>query len=71
MNDETDFMLPSLEEQLQREQRVCLACGYEVTNPLVERCPRCFFQLPVIEVHCEGCFHHFSCPAARSNQHHK
>ena len=65
---------PTLEEQLKLEERVCPDCSYHVTNPLYERCPRCYAVLPKLELYCQGCLHHSHCPAvaaAEAGDHHE
>ena len=51
-----------LEEKRQTEMRSCPQCCFEVTNPFVQRCPRCFSLLSKLEIDCAGCFHSRTCP---------
>lgn len=56
---------PSLIAKLQSESRRCPECDFEVRHPFVERCPRCFHALPLLQLGCPGCVHKLSCPVAR------
>jgi hypothetical protein len=55
----------SLEEKLNSEVRVCPQCRYELRDPFLQRCPRCFSSVPVVDPGCRGCFHRKSCPVAK------
>lgn len=54
----------SNEEQLYSERRICPECLYAISNPFIERCPRCLTAVPRAEVNCRVCIHHTVCPAA-------
>ena len=58
----------TLIERLKTEARTCPECRLEVRHPLVERCPRCFSQLPRVELGCEGCYHRALCPIAEEKR---
>jgi predicted amidophosphoribosyltransferase len=52
------------EEQLQRERRQCSRCGYDILNPLTDRCPRCFNHVERTVLHCGSCTWQGSCEFA-------
>ena len=43
------------EEKLRAEQRTCPQCGYDIENPMTDRCPRCFHDIPRQETNCGSC----------------
>jgi hypothetical protein len=52
----------SLEEKLRMEVRHCPTCSYEVSNPMTDRCPRCFSLIPLSEhTNCGDCSHQGNC----------
>ncbi len=53
------------EEQLRREQRHCPTCGYEILNPLTDRCPRCFSSVERTETNCGSCTWQGNCEVAQ------
>lgn len=59
----------SLEEKRRSEERSCPKCAMAVENPFIERCPRCWTALPKVNLDCQGCFHHSSCPVAKLTPH--
>lgn len=52
----------TLTDQRQSEMRSCAQCGYSVTNPFYDRCPRCNTRLPKLDLYCGGCLHRSVCP---------
>ncbi len=52
----------ALREKLATEIRRCPQCHLEVTNPFVERCPRCTTVVPRQALECTGCFYRSICP---------
>ena len=52
----------ALREKLATEIRRCPQCNLEVTNPFIERCPRCFASIPRLSLDCTGCFYRTICP---------
>lgn len=68
--DPVSFSLPvlnngaevSLEQKLQLEVRRCPTCSYIVTNPMNDRCPRCFSTVALSEhTNCGECSHQGNC----------
>ncbi|HAL57475.1 MAG TPA: hypothetical protein DCP63_13645 [Bacteroidetes bacterium] len=59
----------SFEETRRAELRGCPQCAFRVTNPFVQRCPRCNALLPMREVYCNGCLHSATCPVTQDQQH--
>lgn len=54
-----------LQRKLSMEIRHCPTCRYEVTNPMNERCPRCFAVVPLSEhTNCGECSHQGNCAHA-------
>jgi hypothetical protein len=52
----------TLELKLAAERRPCPVCGYEVGNPLSDRCPRCFGLVPrSAQTDCGSCTHQGNC----------
>jgi len=52
----------SLEQKLQLEVRRCPTCGYTISNPMNDRCPRCFSTVPLSEhTNCGECSHQGNC----------
>lgn len=52
----------ALTEKLRSEQRTCPTCGYHITNPMTDRCPRCFGAVPLSEhTNCGSCSHQGNC----------
>lgn len=65
----------TFEDRRRAETRTCPQCTLAVENPFAERCPRCYAQLPRLNVHCQGCFYQQLCPVnngelPESHQHH-
>ena len=54
----------TLEAQLRTEVRACPRCKFEISNPFIERCPRCLTAVPVNDPGCSKCVHNSSCPVA-------
>ncbi|MBL7988104.1 MAG: hypothetical protein JNJ94_08580 [Chlorobi bacterium] len=55
----------TLDEQLELETRNCPTCGYVITNPMNDRCPRCFGLVPLSEhTNCGECSHQGNCTYA-------
>lgn len=51
-----------LEAKLRSEIRYCATCAYEIRNPMTDRCPRCFAQVPLSEhTNCGECSHQGNC----------
>lgn len=51
-----------LAAKLASEVRSCATCGYTVTNPMTDRCPRCFSAIALSEhTNCGDCSHQGSC----------
>jgi len=61
-------MKQTLQEQLKSEVRTCPQCHYQVDNPFIGKCPRCFSSLPQIKIDCEGCIHRFLCPIQKNRK---
>ncbi|HUN65027.1 MAG TPA: hypothetical protein VMW43_02930 [Bacteroidota bacterium] len=57
-----------LKEKLLSELRRCPECRMEITDPFVERCPRCYAKVPRGSVDCSGCFHKSICPIKPPNR---
>jgi hypothetical protein len=60
------FELPVVQEdlamKLAAELRTCVTCGYSVTNPMTDRCPRCFAAIALSEhTNCGDCSHQGAC----------
>jgi len=58
--------LPVLNNDLQRklemEIRTCATCSYTITNPMNDRCPRCFAVVPLSEhTNCGECTQQGNC----------
>jgi hypothetical protein len=52
----------TLQQKLRLEMRVCGTCGYEISNPMTDRCPRCFNTVPLSEhTNCGDCTHQGNC----------
>jgi hypothetical protein len=52
----------SLEAKLRSEVRHCPTCGYQIINPMTDRCPRCFGSVPLSEhTNCGECAHQGNC----------
>jgi hypothetical protein len=51
----------TLDQKLESELRNCSKCGYEIQNPLTDRCPRCFEYVERIETNCGSCTHQGNC----------
>lgn len=43
------------DEQLRSERRNCPRCGYDILNPLTDRCPRCFSHVERTAANCGSC----------------
>ena len=54
----------TFEEKREREVRTCPQCHLRVSNPFIERCPRCFNQLARLNLDCTGCFFQKGCSVA-------
>lgn len=53
---------PELEQKLTMEVRTCPTCSYTITNPMNDRCPRCFTVVPLSEhTNCGECSHQGNC----------
>lgn len=51
-----------LERKLAMEVRLCPTCNYTITNPMSDRCPRCFTTVPLSEhTNCGECSHQGNC----------
>jgi len=51
-----------LAEKLRSEQRTCPTCGYAISNPMTDRCPRCFGTVHLSEhTNCGSCSHQGNC----------
>lgn len=51
-----------LERKLASEVRSCPTCSYVISNPMTDRCPRCFGAVPLSEhTNCGDCSHQGSC----------
>ncbi|MBS1911705.1 MAG: hypothetical protein JST22_06950 [Bacteroidetes bacterium] len=56
---------PALARKLASEVRTCPTCSYEITNPMNDRCPRCFTTVPLSEhTNCGECSHQGNCTYA-------
>jgi len=54
-----------LQQKLNMEARNCPTCGYNITNPMNDRCPRCFTMVPPSEhTNCGECSHQGNCTYA-------
>jgi len=54
-----------LQRKLDMEIRICPTCSYRVTNPMNDRCPRCFTTVPLSEhTNCGECSHQGNCTYA-------
>ena len=53
------------EQQLLAERRACPQCGYEILNPLTDRCPRCFSRVARVETDCGSCTWQGNCDFAK------
>lgn len=63
LNTERD----ALERKLAMEIRLCPTCNYSITNPMSDRCPRCFTTVPLSEhTNCGECSHQGNCTYAGS-----
>jgi hypothetical protein len=57
---------PELQQKLDLEVRPCPTCGYTITNPMNDRCPRCFTVVPLSEhTNCGECSHQGNCTYAQ------
>lgn len=54
----------TLAAKLQTESRTCPQCGYSISNPMTDRCPRCFSKVERIETNCGSCTHQGNCEFA-------
>jgi uncharacterized paraquat-inducible protein A len=59
-------LLPVIQEdlasKLASEVRSCPTCSYTVSNPMTDRCPRCFSSVPLSEhTNCGECSHQGAC----------
>ncbi len=53
---------PSLERKLAMETRTCPQCSFAISNPMTDRCPRCFGLVPLSEhTNCGECSHQGNC----------
>jgi hypothetical protein len=53
---------PELQQKLDSEVRTCPTCSYTITNPMNDRCPRCFTVVPLSEhTNCGECSHQGNC----------
>lgn len=51
-----------LHRKLDMEIRYCPMCGYKVSNPMNDRCPRCFTVVPLSEhTNCGECTQQGNC----------
>jgi uncharacterized paraquat-inducible protein A len=51
-----------LATKLAAEARTCPTCSYAITNPMTDRCPRCFSMVALSEhTNCGECSHQGSC----------
>lgn len=54
-----------LQRKLDMEIRICPTCSYRITNPMNDRCPRCFTTVPHSEhTNCGECSHQGNCTYA-------
>lgn len=58
----------TLEQKREQEVRACPQCHLRVSNPFIERCPRCFHELPRLNLDCSGCFFHAGCPTVKERR---
>jgi hypothetical protein len=57
-----------LQHKLDMEVRNCPTCNYLITNPMNDRCPRCFTVVPLSEhTNCGECSHQGNCTYAGSH----
>ena len=57
-----------LQRKLDMEVRLCPTCNYKITNPMNDRCPRCFTVVPLSEhTNCGECSHQGNCTYAGSH----
>lgn len=55
----------TLDQKLELETRHCPTCGYTITNPMNDRCPRCFGVVPLSDhTNCGECSHQGNCTYA-------
>ncbi len=55
----------ALDRKLELEARICPTCSYRITNPMNDRCPRCFTTVPLSEhTNCGECSHQGNCTYA-------
>lgn len=55
----------TLDQKLELEVRRCPTCNYTITNPMNDRCPRCFGIVPLSEhTNCGDCSHQGNCTYA-------
>ena len=51
-----------LQRKLESEARTCPTCSYRISNPMNDRCPRCFTTVPLSEhTNCGECSHQGNC----------
>jgi hypothetical protein len=51
-----------LAQKLASELRTCPTCSYSISNPMTDRCPRCFGAVPLSEhTNCGECSHQGAC----------
>ena len=51
-----------LAEKLATEVRTCPTCRYIITNPMTDKCPRCFSAVALSEhTNCGDCSHQGAC----------
>ncbi|MAT38330.1 MAG: hypothetical protein CL946_01865 [Ectothiorhodospiraceae bacterium] len=56
----------TLQQKLASEARHCEQCGYEINNPMTDRCPRCFAHVQRMETNCGSCTHQGNCEFAHA-----
>ena len=57
-----------LMKKLDMEVRTCPVCAYSITNPMNDRCPRCFTVVPLSEhTNCGECSHQGNCTYVAAN----
>jgi len=54
----------SHEETLRDERRHCPQCGFIISNPMTDRCPRCFHHVARVETNCGSCTWQGNCEFA-------
>jgi uncharacterized paraquat-inducible protein A len=68
MKADVDPNALTLEARLQTETRTCSQCRFVITNPFLERCPRCLNPMPVEDPGCSTCVHNSSCPVSGAKE---